>query len=118
VEQGLRRARGGRASDGGALKTVDADGATEAIQLAPALPPIPLAVISKTEPLATAPGVSKAIRAKLEEVWPEVQNQLVKLSPQTPHILATGSDHYVQINDPDLTISTLKLIFDRARRDK
>lgn len=27
--------------------------------------------------------------------------------PQTPHIFATGSDHYVQIHDPDLTISTM-----------
>jgi len=29
-------------------------------------------------------------------------------------VFATGSDHYVQIHDPDLTIS-IHLILDRAR---
>ena len=37
------------------------------------------------------------------------------LEPQTPHILATDSDHYVQINDPDLTISMITLIGDRVK---
>ncbi|MBV9817954.1 MAG: hypothetical protein JOZ07_06335 [Solirubrobacterales bacterium] len=32
-----------------------------------------------------------------------------------PHIFATGSYHHVEINDPDLTISVIKLILDRAR---
>ena len=56
------------------------------------LPSIPLAVISKTEPFATAPSVPESIRTVLEQVWPEVQNRLVQLEPQTPHIFAAGSD--------------------------
>jgi hypothetical protein len=47
-----------------------------------------------------------------------VQDALVTLEPQTPHILATGSDHYVQIHDPDLTISTVRLIVKRVRRER
>jgi pimeloyl-ACP methyl ester carboxylesterase len=95
-------------------ETVDADGAIKAINDAK-LPRMPLAVISKTEPFATAPGVPKDLTRKLEQVWPKVQSALVKLEPLTPHILATGSDHYVEINDPDLTISVIKLILDRVR---
>jgi len=72
-------------------------------------------VISKTEPFATAPSVPKVLTARLEKVWPQVGNLLVTLKPQTPHILATGSGHYVQINDPDLTTSTIRLVFERAR---
>ncbi len=100
------------------FETVDADGAIQSVEQAPALPFIPLAVISKTEPIATAPTVSEVIHSKLEQVWPQVQNTLVALEPQTPHVLATGSDHYVQIRDPDLTISVIKLVFDRARQSR
>lgn len=37
----------------------------------------------------------------------------MNLEPQTPHFLATGSDHYVQIRDPDLTISAIRLVVGR-----
>jgi pimeloyl-ACP methyl ester carboxylesterase len=95
-------------------ETVDADGAIKAINNR-RLPRMPLAVISKTEPFATAPGTPKDLTRRLEQVWPNVQSALVNLEPLSPHIFATGSDHYVQINDPDLTISVIKLILGRAR---
>jgi pimeloyl-ACP methyl ester carboxylesterase len=98
-------------------ETVDADGAIKAINNAK-LPRMPLAVISKTEPFATAPGTAKNLTRKLERVWPKVQAALVNLEPLTPHIFATGSDHYVEINDPDLTISVIKLILGRVRRPR
>ncbi len=95
-------------------ETVDVDGAIKAINNA-RLPRMPLAVISKTEPFATGPGTPKDLTRKLEQVWPKVQSALVNLEPLTPHIFATGSNHYVEINDPDLTISVIRLILDRAR---
>ena len=95
-------------------ETVDADGAIKAINNTK-LPRTPLAVLSKTEPFATAPGTPKDLIRKLEQVWPEVQSALVSLEPLTPHIFATGSDHYVEINEPDVTISAIRLILDRAR---
>jgi pimeloyl-ACP methyl ester carboxylesterase len=95
-------------------ETVDADGAIKAINNR-RLPRMPLAVISKTEPFATAPGTPKDLTRRLEQVWPTVQSALLNLEPLSPHIFATGSDHYVQINDPDLTINVIKLILGRAR---
>ena len=100
------------------FETIDIDGAIDAILRARELPRIPLAVMSKTEPFATTPGVSPAILSKLEEVWPLVGDELVKLEPQTPHIFATGSDHYVQMHDPDLTTATISLILKRVRRGR
>lgn len=96
-------------------ETFDIDGAIDSVLAAPPLPAIPLAVMSKTEPFATSPTVPPEIRQRLEEVWPAVQDALVRLEPRTPHILATGSDHYVQINDPDLTIGAIRLILDRVK---
>jgi alpha/beta hydrolase family protein len=97
------------------FETLNVNGAIRAIQQAKPLPRVPLAVISKTEPFATAPGVPRQLTTRLEKVWPKVQQLLVTLEPQTPQVFATGSDHYVQVHDPDLTISIIRLILDRAR---
>ena len=32
---------------------------------------------------------------------------------QPPHVVATGSDHYVQMHDPDLVIATVEVVLDR-----
>lgn len=97
-------------------ESVDADEAIDAIQNGPALPTVPTAVISKTEPFAVSPTVPQALTETLERAWPGVQDALVGLEPKTPHVLATGSDHYVQIHDPDLTSSMIRLVLDRAKR--
>jgi pimeloyl-ACP methyl ester carboxylesterase len=100
------------------FETFDVDETIHAIQTAKPLPRVPLAVISKTQPFATAPTAPRRLTTRLEKVWPQVQQHLVELQPQTPHVFATGSDHYVQIHDPDLTIATIRLILDRARHHR
>jgi len=99
-------------------ETFDIDGAIDSVLAAPPLPRIPLAVLSKTEPFATSATVPAEIRQRLEQVWPEVQDALVSLEPNAPHILATGSDHYVQVNDPDLTIDAIRLVVDRSEKPR
>ncbi len=96
------------------FETVEVDGAIATVQKAGPLPRIPLAVISKTEPFATSPTAPRAVTTRLEQVWPKVQAALVRLEPQTPHVFATGSDHYVQIEAPDLVISMIRLILGRV----
>ncbi|MFE5493969.1 alpha/beta fold hydrolase [Streptomyces virginiae] len=97
-----------------AFEQVDIDGAVSAIDRRGPLPPVPVAVLSKTEPFAAPPTMSKDLLAKLEAAWPTAQQALVRMRPQTPHLLATGSDHYVQLHDPDLTIAAVRLIADRS----
>ncbi|MEU9212196.1 alpha/beta hydrolase [Streptomyces sp. NPDC048415] len=99
--------------DDPAFERFDIDGAVAAVDRAGPLPKVPLAVISKTEPFAAAEGTSKLLLTRLERAWPRVQQALVELAPQTPHLLATGSDHYVQVHDPDLTISAIRLVMGR-----
>ncbi len=96
------------------FEQVDIDGGVAAIDRGGPLPPVPVAVLSKTEPFAAPPTMAKDLLAKLEASWPKAQQALVALRPQTPHLLATGSDHYVQIHDPDLTIAAIRLVIGRA----
>lgn len=96
-------------------ESVDADEAISTIENGPPLPTVPSVVISKTEPFAISPTVPTALAETLESAWPHVQVALVGLEPDTPHVFATGSDHYVQIHAPDLTSSMIRLVLDRAR---
>ncbi|MFD9219128.1 alpha/beta fold hydrolase [Streptomyces sp. NPDC060064] len=97
------------------FETIDVDGAIEAVTGAQPIPDVPLAVLSKAKPFAVPPRTPKSLLTSLERAWPKVQQALVDLGPQTPHFLATGSDHYVQIHDPDLTISAIRLVVGRVK---
>ncbi|MFD3698062.1 alpha/beta fold hydrolase [Streptomyces sp. NPDC058646] len=96
------------------FEQVDIDGGVAALDRGGPLPPVPVAVLSKTAPFAAPATMSKDLLKKLETAWPKAQQALVALRPQTPHLLATGSDHYVQLHDPDLTIAAIRLVADRV----
>lgn len=98
------------------FETIDLDGAMTAVAKGPRLPPVPMAVISKTAPFEVAPGTSHTLMKAVEAAWPRLQDSLVALGPNTPHVLATGSDHYVQLHDPDLVTATVDLVLNRARQ--
>ncbi|MFG2989668.1 alpha/beta fold hydrolase [Streptomyces sp. NPDC048257] len=97
-----------------AFEQVDIDGGVGALDGGGPLPAVPVAVLSKTAPFAAPATMSRELLAQLEAAWPKAQQALVKMRPQTPHLLATGSDHYVQLHDPDLTIAAIRLVADRS----
>lgn len=52
--------------------------------------------------------------AQLEQAWREATSDLIALRPQTPHIFATGSDHFVQIHQPDVVVAAVGLAMRRS----
>lgn len=94
-----------------AFERFDVDASVAEIKAAPAFPPIPIAVLSKTEPFPVPP--TNPIAPVLLTAWPARQQDLVDLRPGTPHLLATGSDHYVQVSNPDLVADTALLVIGR-----
>jgi hypothetical protein len=60
------------------------------------------------------PGPSAAVLRARNEAWLIMKNRLASLEPRTPHILATGIDHNIQVHAPDLTTTVIRLIWDRA----
>lgn len=95
-------------------EVVDVPKSDAEVRAAPAYPPVPTAVLSKTEPFPTPDGVPQDVFTRLERVWPEGQRSLVALTPRTPQTLVTGSDHYVQVHDPDIVSATAELLMTRA----
>lgn len=99
------------------FEVIDVDRSVTDLTAATALRPgLPLVVISKTEPFPLPPDVSGFTPAQLEQVWTQAQDQLTALEPHTPHVIATGSDHYVQVRQPDVVIAATRLVMHRATR--
>ena len=95
---------------------IDLDASIAQLQQAPPLRPMPVAVLSKTEPFGGLPAQlpDGFTAADLESRWPLVQDAVVGIQPQTPQTLATGSDHYIQVSQPDLIVDAVQLVAGRA----
>ena len=81
---------------------------------APLRADLPMVVLSKTEPFPLPADLVGFTSADLEAVWAQVQDGLAQLVPNTPHIIAQGSDHYIQVREPDLVADAILLTIGRA----
>lgn len=96
-------------------EVIDIDTSVAQLAAAPALRAgMPLVVLSKTEPFAVPADEKGFSPALLQDVWNQTQNQLPALEPNTPHMIATGSDHYIQVREPDLVIAAARLVTGRT----
>ncbi len=95
----------------------DVDASIDQVLAAPDMPDIPLVVMSKTEPFPDFPAGSGVTTADIEAVWAQSQDTLVALRPNTPHEIATGSIHYIQVTEPDLVIAAARLVIARAAKE-
>lgn len=94
---------------------VDLDASVAQALAAPALLPMPLAVLTKTESfggLTSVPGLPADVTNSLYE---QAQDDFIALSPDTPQFIATGSDHYIQFSQPDLVVAATELVMGRIQ---
>lgn len=101
-------------TDSAAFEVVDIDKSVAQLAAAPAFPPIPNVVLTRTEPFVIPATVPAEQGARLEQAWREAAADLVALRPQTPHLVATGSDHFIQIHQPDLVVAAVALATRRS----
>ena len=85
---------------------IDMDAMVRQLQRAPPLGDMPLAVITA--------GVFAA-REKLARGWATFQSRLATLSGNSIHVLAKGSGHAVQQEDPALVLATIRAVVEAAR---
>lgn len=77
---------------------------------------IPLFVLSRAKPVALPPNVPAAFSADaFEAAWRKGQDELAALEPGAKLIVATESDHYIQIEQPDLVIDAVRQVVDAVR---
>jgi pimeloyl-ACP methyl ester carboxylesterase len=96
-------------------EVIDIDKSVAQLAAAPPLRAgMPLVVLSKTKPFPVPAGEKGFSPARLQKVWNHTQNELPDLEPNTPHMIATGSDHYIQVREPDLVIAATRLVIGRT----
>lgn len=77
---------------------------------------VPLFVLSRAKPVALPPNVPADFsQAAFETAWREGQNELAALLPDARHAIATDSDHYIQIEQPDLVIDAVRQVVEAVR---
>jgi hypothetical protein len=85
------------------------------VAVAPPLRPMPLVVLTKTEPFDTSLALPPGFPSEdLNRLYESAQNDLGALEPNTPQTIGTGSAHYVQWQSPDLVISATNVVDGRA----
>jgi pimeloyl-ACP methyl ester carboxylesterase len=96
------------------FEVIDIDKSVEQVAAAPAFPPVPTVVLTRTEPFAIPATVAPEQGAKLERAWRDATSDLIALRPQTPHLIATGSDHFIQLHQPDVVVAAVRVAMQRS----
>jgi pimeloyl-ACP methyl ester carboxylesterase len=106
---------GGGATDD--YEQLDIEASIASIESAAPFPDIPIGVISKDLPFAGLPADPVGFSAgDLERAWNAGQPFLVALRPNTPDLIATGSDHYIHVRQPDLVEAMVDIVAGRTIR--
>ena len=72
----------------------------------------PLIVLSRG---GTNPGLSEAQFEQLRQSWDELQQDLVKLSTNSQHIIAEKSGHYIHHDQPELVVDAIRQVVMASR---
>jgi pimeloyl-ACP methyl ester carboxylesterase len=80
------------------------------------LPPIPLVVLSRGQVMqmpSDLPG--RLTGAGLEHAWTVEQDRLATLLPDARHVIARESEHYIQLQQPELVIEAVREVVAAVR---
>ena len=96
---------------------IDVDASAAQVLGGAPFPPVPIAVLTKTEPFQTQlpppPGLTVE---ELNQLYEDAQAGYVALRPGTPQTIANGDAHYIQWESPDLVVSATTLVDGRSAR--
>jgi len=59
-------------------------------------------------PLIVITGTSPKRDAKFQELWMQMQKELLELSSASKHMLADKSEHYIQLEQPEIVVQAIK----------
>ncbi len=77
---------------------------------APALPHVPLVVISRGRPITNRTSQ----RGRREVLWRQLQQAFVDQHPGAMHLIAHHSGHYIQLEQPALVVAGVCLVFQQG----
>ena len=94
---------------------IDYVASTDEVRTAGSLGDTPLIVLSRSPSSLRIPGLPADMAARMEEVWSELQRDLLNLSTRSAQIVAAHAGHHVQLDEPQLVTQTiLKLLHETS----
>ena len=80
------------------------------------LPPLPLVLLSRGQPMAMPADLPGGLTGEgLERAWTVEQERLAALLPGARHVIAAESEHYIQLQQPELVIAAVRQVVDAVR---
>jgi pimeloyl-ACP methyl ester carboxylesterase len=99
-------------------ETIDFAAAVETMARAAAahpLPPLPLFVLARGKPLGATAEALGFSPDRFEAAWRAVQEDLATLSPNARFAIAEQSEHYIQLDQPEVVISSIARVVTAVR---
>lgn len=76
----------------------------------------PLIVLSRNPTRGLLPGLPPGVSEKLEQVWQELQIDLLGLSSNSTHIIASKAGHSIMMDEPQLVTDAILTVLDKLRK--
>jgi pimeloyl-ACP methyl ester carboxylesterase len=83
------------------------------LRAAPPLPDIPLVVLTAHYRVTPPRGLTVE---QMEQVWMGLQRELAALLPESKHVIAEQSGHFIMLDQPELVTNAIQEVVDAARR--
>ena len=78
--------------------------------------PFPLVVLSRGRSMAMPADLPGGLTGEgLERAWTVEQDRLAALLPGARHVIAAESEHYIQLQQPELVIAAVRQVVDAVR---
>jgi len=75
---------------------------------------IPLRVVTGTSPTRGKEVADVAVRKEINRIWGELQKDQLRLSTRSAQLLATKSEHYVQLTQPEIVTAAIKQLLNQS----
>jgi len=78
--------------------------------------PFPLVVLSRGQPMAMPADLPGGLTGEgLERAWTAEQDRLAALLPDARHVIASESEHYIQLQQPELVVAAVQQVVAAVR---
>jgi pimeloyl-ACP methyl ester carboxylesterase len=95
---------------------IDLKGVSAELAKAPWRADIPLVVLTKTDRTRTDGDGAPSYESARYQVWLELQRELATRSPQSEHIVAPNSGHYIHNDEPTLVTEAIRRIVAKSTK--
>lgn len=94
---------------------IDVMTTAEQVRATNGLGDLPLVVITRS-PATRAPDLPADVSEKIEQVWQNLQLDLMTLSSNSTQVIATKDGSYIQVEEPQLVIDAILKVIDEAKK--